>query len=127
MRKRRFVKFPNRERRVCLKFLKRPRPDAAKAVQLRSVATHPFGILSGYVPLGGGETAVYREVREAVPVIDAAVVKLIRLTGGFSVECPDKLAEAELREFLRTEFRGGVHRGARLGHDGIFDLPGIVF
>ena len=32
-----------------------------------------------------------------------------------------------LREFLRTEFRGGVHRGARLGHDGIFDLPGIVF
>ena len=50
MRKRRFVKFPNRERRVCLKFLKRPRPDAAKAVQLRSVATHPFGILSGYDP-----------------------------------------------------------------------------
>ena len=104
-----------------MKFLKRPRPDAAKAVQLRSVATHPFGILSGYVPLGGGETAVYREVREAVPVIDAAVVKLIRLTGGFSVECPDKLAEAELREFLRTVPVGRGQQGLESFLDSYLD------
>lgn len=104
-----------------MKFLKRPRPDVAKAVQLRSVATHPFGILSGYVPLGGGETAVYRAVREAVPVIDAAVVKLIRLTGGFSVECPDKLAEAELREFLRTVPVGRGQQGLESFLDSYLD------
>ena len=104
-----------------MKFLKRPRPDAAKAVQLRSVATHPFGILSGYVPLGGGETAVYRAVRDAVPVIDAAVVKLIRLTGGFSVECPDKLAEAELREFLRTVPVGRGQQGLESFLDSYLD------
>lgn len=104
-----------------MKFLKRPRPDAAKAVQLRSVATHPFGILSGYVPLGGGETAVYRAVREAVPVIDAAVVKLIRLTGGFSVECPDRLAEAELREFLRTVPVGRGQQGLESFLDSYLD------
>ena len=104
-----------------MKFLKRPRPDAAKAVQLRSVATHPFGILSGYVPLGGGETAVYRAVREAVPVIDAAVVKLIRLTGGFSVECPDKRVEAELREFLRTVPVGRGQQGLESFLDSYLD------
>ena len=90
-------------------------------MQLRSVATHPFGILSGYVPLGGGETAVYRAVREAVPVIDAAVVKLIRLTGGFSVECPDKLAEAELREFLRTVPVGRGQQGLESFLDSYLD------
>ena len=63
-----------------MKFLKRPRPDAAKAVQLRSVATHPFGILSGYVPLGGGETAVYRAVRHGLMKAEKVLLPLRRYT-----------------------------------------------
>ena len=54
------------------------------------------------MPLGGGDTALYRTIREAVPVVDAAVCKLVRLTGGLRVECADKTAERELAEFLRT-------------------------
>ena len=104
-----------------MKFLKRPRPDVAKAVQLRSVATHPFGILSGYVPLGGGPTAVSPAVREAVPATDAAAAPLLRLTGGFSVECPDKLAEAELREFLRTVPVGRGQQGLESFLDSYLD------
>ena len=52
------------------------------AVQLRSGGRSTFGRLESYVPLLDGETALYREVREAVPVVDAAICKLIRLTGG---------------------------------------------
>ena len=46
------------------------------AVQLRESGGAPFGALGGYVPLGGGDTALYRTIREAVPVVDAAICKL---------------------------------------------------
>ena len=44
----------------------------------------------------------YRAVREAVPVVDAAIYKLIRMAGGVTVRCSDSVAEAALAEFLRT-------------------------
>ena len=74
---------------------------AAQACQLRSGGSHPFGALKGYVPLGSGEDRVYRQVREAIPVLDAAVTKLVRLCGGFQVECRSKEAQKRLTAFLR--------------------------
>ena len=44
---------------------------------------------------------MYRQVREAVPVLDAAVGKLVRLSGGFRAECPGKQAAEKLERFLR--------------------------
>ena len=75
---------------------------APAAVQLRNGERHPFGMLSEYVPLRGGETQLYRAVREAVPVVDAAIYKLIRMSGGVGVNCSDRQAEEALWEFLRT-------------------------
>lgn len=77
-------------------------PLAATACQLRSNTGHPFGALKGFVPLGTGEDLVYRQLREAIPVLDAAVGKLVRLSGGFEVVCKNKLAQAKLEKFLRT-------------------------
>lgn len=74
---------------------------AAQACQLRSGNLHPFGALKGHVPLGSGEDRVYRQVREAIPVLDAAVTKLVRLCGGFQVECRSKEAQKRLTDFLR--------------------------
>ena len=72
------------------------------AVQLRNGERHPFGALGDYVPLRHGEARLYRAVREAVPVVDAAIYKLIRMCGGLAVRCGDPGAERELAEFLRT-------------------------
>lgn len=72
------------------------------AVQLRDGGNQPFGMLGGYVPLSGGSVGLYRAIREAVPVVDAAVCKLVRLTGGLSVQCSSASAEKALSEFLRT-------------------------
>ena len=77
-------------------------PAAPAAVQLRNAERHPFGVLGDYVPLRNQEARLYRAVREAVPVVDAAIYKLIRMTGGLSVSCASKAAERELGEFLRT-------------------------
>lgn len=77
-------------------------PLRAPEVQLRSGDRHPFGMLGDYVPLRRGEMQLYRTVREAVPVVDAAIYKLIRMTGGVSVQCSNQTAEEQLNEFLRT-------------------------
>ena len=74
----------------------------AQTAQLRNWERHPFGTLGEYVPLRRGEARLYRAVREAVPVVDAAVYKLIRMAGGVTAACEDKGAERELGEFLRT-------------------------
>ena len=75
---------------------------AAAPVQLRSGERHPFGMLRGYVPMGHGEMQLYRQVREAVPLVDAAIYKLVRMCGGVTAVCSDPAAQRELQEFLRT-------------------------
>ena len=81
---------------------KRKEKPVATVCQLRSADVHPFGALRGYTPLGTGEEQIYRQLREAVPVLDAAVGKLVRLTGGFSVKCMDPAAERKLKAFLQN-------------------------
>lgn len=96
-----------------MKFGKRKQETEVEAatVQLRNAEKHPFGVLDGYVPLRGGELRLYRAIREGVPVVDAAVYKLIRMTGGVDVRCADAQAERELRRFLRTVPTGRGQRG----------------
>ena len=74
----------------------------AAVCQLRGGSTHPFGAMRGFVPLGGGEERVYREMREAIPVLDAAVSKMVRLCGGFEVKCRNAEAQRRLEQFLRV-------------------------
>lgn len=84
---------------------------AGAAVQLRDGGRHPFGALEGYVPLRNGEIALYRAVREAVPIVDAAVLKLIRLSGGVGVRCDDPRAQRDLDRFLKRVNTGRGQRG----------------
>ena len=101
--------------------MEKSKRTAAPTVQLRTGARHPFGMLDGYVPLGSGEHRIYRAIREAVPVVDAAVMKLIRLTGGFSVRCGVPRAERQLAQFLRTVDVGRGQRGIGAFLDGYLD------
>ena len=63
------------------------------------------------MPLRNGEIRLYREIREAVPIIDAAIIKIIRLTGGFYVRCGNVHTEKELNEFLKRVDIGRGQRG----------------
>ena len=71
---------------------------------------HPFGILDGYVPLAAPQMKLYYALREAVPVIDAAIFKIVRLAGGFTVECGGA-AQAVLDEFVQSVPVGGNRQG----------------
>ena len=85
--------------------------DEAAAVQMRNGQSHPFTVLDGYVPLHQGEMALYRAVREAVPVVDAAIYKLIRMSGGVEIVCAEERAQEGLDRFLRTVPTGRGQRG----------------
>ena len=87
-------------------FKKSPPPHAV-AVQTGLPASHPFLKLERYVPLSAPDYGLYRTMREAVPVLDAAVGKLTRLVGGFTTVCGDERAKAALDQFLH-EVRVGA-------------------
>jgi len=70
--------------------------------QLSNGNAHPFSAIRSFVPLGGGEERMYREMREAIPVLDAAIGKLVRLSGGFGVKCRSDAAQKKLENFLKN-------------------------
>ena len=83
--------------------MKKRKQTAPLAVcQLRNGQTHPFGALKSFVPLGTGEEQIYTQIREAIPVLDAAVGKLVRLSGGFEVQCRNAAAQQKLEDFLKN-------------------------
>ena len=92
-------------------FQKKEPGGGGLAVQIREGGRHPFGALDGYVPLIHGEIAIYRAIREAVPIVDAAIWKLVRLTGGVKVTCRDKKAQEGLDWFLQHVNTGRGQRG----------------
>ena len=95
-------------------------PAAGTAVQLRDGERHPFGMLERYVPLRNGEFELYRSIREAVPVIDAAIWKLVRLAGGVRVRCGEAAQEG-LDRFLRQVNTGRGQRGLQAFLDEYLD------
>ena len=92
-------------------FQKKEPGGGGLAVQIREGGRHPFGALDGYVPLRHGEIAIYRAIREAVPIVDAAIWKLVRLTGGVKVTCRDEKAQEGLDWFLQHVNTGRGQRG----------------
>ena len=74
-------------------------------------ATSPYKVLDRYVPLSKPEFAVYDAIREAVPMVDTAILKIIRLVDNFSVSCSNKGAEKELKEFLENIPTGMCSKG----------------
>ena len=64
----------------------------------------------------GGEMSLYDNLRSSVPVIDAAIGKIVRLTGGFNVECEDSSAQDLLSDFLENVPVGGNMTGNSMGN-----------
>lgn len=90
---------------------KRKNETRISAPATRARTGRRFGVLDDYVPLGAPQIRLYRALREAIPVIDAAIFKIVRLTGGFEAKCGDKTAQSILDDFIREVPVGGDRRG----------------
>ena len=100
---------------------KQPQAGAAATAQIRRADARPFGELDAYVPLHQGEARLYRAIREAVPVIDACIYKIIRLCGGVTAQCADPEANRALKAFLEQVDVGRGQRGVNAFLDQYLD------
>lgn len=73
--------------------------------------THPFRSLNSYTPLSSMSDEVYRSIREGVPIVDAAIYKIIRLLGGFEIKCENEFVEKNINSFFETVNVGGNQQG----------------
>ncbi|MBR5619474.1 MAG: serine/threonine protein phosphatase [Clostridia bacterium] len=91
--------------------LRKKKPEPAVPVQTaprQSFQNIPFSLTQRLAPPC---PALYDALRESVPVIDAAIGKLVRLTLGFSAHCESAEADRALRAFLTDVPVGGCGCG----------------
>ena len=70
--------------------------------------------LFGFLGTSGAarrERRFYRALRDEIPIIDAAICKLIRLTGSFRIRCESRELEEAINSFLKTVPVDGTRRG----------------
>ena len=94
-----------------MKLTKRKNQEYTSVLQTAKKNSHPFAYIDSYTPLSNPQLKLYATLREAVPIIDAAILKLVRMTGGFKVECSNKRTEKALADFLRQVNVGGNQLG----------------
>lgn len=83
-------------------FKKKNKSDTAAVQTAPSgyIKEHPYALLGKYENKITNQWRLYHTLREAVPIIDAAISKIVRLTGEFRVECDDPDIQYKLNKFL---------------------------
>ncbi len=79
---------------------KKPVPAAVQTAPAPCRNNHPFTVLEKYMGLSNPEIKLYKTLREAVPIIDAAISKILRLTGEFKIKCEDEQIEKQINDFI---------------------------
>ena len=90
-------------------FAKRDRPHAP---EVQTCTTADRGIIPPlHLSDQPHEMRLYRALRDQVPVIDAAIMKLIRLLGEFTIKCADNQAQTMMDRFVSQVSVGGTGTG----------------
>ena len=76
-----------------------PVSDSPELVQAQRFSGSEFVLPSSVEPF---EKVLYDRLRFAVPIIDAALTKIVRLTGGYRVICSDRRFQPELDSFMEN-------------------------
>lgn len=85
--------------------------ESNKSVNTTRALQHPFSALDRYCPLGDPELGVYESIREAIPVVDSAICKIVRLIGGFHISCEDPYLDEKVKTYLKDIKVGPCLRG----------------
>ena len=84
------------------------RKVCATTPQVRS--NHHFDVLNSF-PTSVCQPEIYKKLRESIPVIDTAIYKLVRLTGGFTVKSNNDKNQAQLDDFVKNINTGVAGKG----------------
>lgn len=102
-------------------FKRKPKPQqtVVQTAQGGRFQAHPFGVLDRYGVVA--EREMYRTLREAVPIIDAAICKIVRLTGSFKVDTGNAVADEILSRFVKDVRVGATGQGLKAFADAYLD------
>ncbi len=81
----------------------------------------PLWAGEGSVPLAPAACPVLLGIRQTIPMVDAALRRLVRLAGGVKVTCPDPGVQQKLEEFLSRVPVNGINHGLSSFLDGHLD------
>ena len=98
-----------------MEFFRRKKKQISPLVQTvssRINSSHPFNILDRYEPFSFTEYRWYSSLREAVPIIDAAISKILRLVGDFEIQCDNYDIQYVLNKFLANVQVNSCVKGA---------------
>lgn len=86
--------------------------SASPVAAVQTTADRGFlNTFQSFAPLSSAQLRLYRELRNTVPIIDAAIDKLVRLVCAFSLKCDNAQAEEEMKIFFRSVPVGGNTKG----------------
>lgn len=71
-----------------------------QTVPAKSTSNQVLTAIRGYRAMPEIFFSLYSSIRESIPIIDAAISKIVRLLGDFTIECDDKNIENDLADFL---------------------------
>lgn len=74
-------------------------------------SSNPFGLINTYSPSTVVSLPLYKQLREAIPIIDAAIYKIVRLIGNFEIKCENKEAEDMMNSFFKNVNVSGNEKG----------------
>ena len=104
-----------------LKLFSAKKASGSPAVQTCTAADRGGVTPALHYGVSAAQNRLYQGLREAVPVIDAAIGKLKRLLGSFRFVCRDERSEKALTDFAYTVCVGGVETGLVRFIDCYFD------
>ena len=112
-----------------MKLFKRNKNDKKTVRETEKIAqsvmgssfSNPFRIMDRYIPSSNNQYFLYTALREAIPVIDSAINKLVRLLGTFDVICESEEAEYGLKCFLDNLKTNGSNIGFKCFISSYFD------
>ena len=87
-----------------MKWRKKGEKQAQKpeVLAVQTAWEEPFAHFSSCAPAGTGERRLYAALRENIPIIDAAIDKILRLVGSFEILCKDKNNSYQINQFLQN-------------------------
>ncbi len=92
-------------------FRRKSKDNPTSVVQTARIQQSKFSLLDQYSPMLTTQLRLYDTLREGIPIIDAAILKIIRLIGGYQLTCNNKQAEKALNHFAQSVKVGGVSIG----------------
>lgn len=106
--------FPaNRKEEIVALFWRKEHQEknCARAVETLRNTENSLDVIYQYAPLERPEHQLYKQIRLLIPIIDAAIGKIIRLMGEFDVTCENHEAEKDLNLFLKNVSVSGTGMG----------------